>query len=60
MIYRDKIHTHKHTQNLNNVLNQNVNMTKQVRVAAFAIDIADNLAYCIRINGAQSKYDCLD
>ena len=50
-----------HTRtNLNNVLNQNDNMTKRERFATFAINILDNLRLRIRINGTQSKYDCQD
>ena len=39
VIYRDKIYT----KNLNNVLNQNINVTKQERFATFTFSITDNL-----------------
>ena len=39
VIYRDKIYT----KNLNNVLHQNVNVTKQERFATFTFSIVDNL-----------------
>ena len=40
MIYRDKIYK----ENFNNVLNQNVIMTKRARLAIFAISTVDNLS----------------
>ena len=40
MEYRTNTHKRK---NLNNVLNQNVYMTKRVRLSTFAISIVDNL-----------------
>ena len=44
MEYRDKTNTHKR-KNLNNVLNQNVNTTKRVRLSTFIISIVDNLYF---------------
>ena len=46
----------KYTENLNNVLNQNVNMAKRARFATFAISI---VSYCSSINRTQSKDDCV-
>ena len=40
IMYRDKIHE----KNLENVLNQNVNVTKRANFATFAISIVDNLS----------------
>ena len=40
IMYRDKIHE----KNLENVLNQNVNVTKRGNFATFAISIVDNLS----------------
>lgn len=35
----------KYAKNLDNVLNQNVTVTKRSRIATFAISIVENLAY---------------
>ena len=36
----------KFAKNLNNILNQNVTVTKRARFTTFALSIVDNLAYC--------------
>ena len=40
----------KYAKNLDNILNQNVTVTKRSRFATFAISIVDNLAYCRHCN----------
>ena len=50
----------KYTKNVN-VLNQNVNMTKQARLATFTVKYCKTIyGYCSRINGTQLKHDCRD
>ena len=44
MVYRDKTNTHKRN-NLKNVLNQNIYMTKRLRLSTFATSIVDNLYF---------------
>lgn len=47
----------KYAKNLDNVLNQNVTVTKRSRIATFAISIVDNLAYCRHRNQNKVFYE---
>ena len=47
----------KYTENLNNVLNQNVNVAKRARFATFAVSIVDSLCLLQQYNGTQSTAD---
>ena len=40
----------KYMKSLNNVLNQNVNVTKRVRFVTFAISIVHKFSYCSSLN----------
>ena len=47
----------KYAKNLDNILNQNVTVTKRSRIATCAISIVDNLAYCRHCNQNKVFYE---